>query len=83
VERLIRQSLEYSFASYPVISDYVKQHSQTMSEDVMRQHIELYVNNFSSGLGEEGKNAIKILHEVFNAQKTNRPVSSSSQLFLS
>ena len=45
VDRLIRKSLEYAFSNYPVITDYVKAHSQTMSEEVMRQHIDLYVNN--------------------------------------
>ncbi|NOT51503.1 MAG: 1,4-dihydroxy-6-naphthoate synthase, partial [Chitinophagaceae bacterium] len=38
VNELIRKSLEFAFRNYPVIPDYVKQHSQTMSEDVMRQH---------------------------------------------
>jgi 1,4-dihydroxy-6-naphthoate synthase len=58
VDKLIRKSIEYSFARYPIISNYVKQHSQTMSEEVMRQHIDLYVNDYSIDLGEKGKNAI-------------------------
>jgi 1,4-dihydroxy-6-naphthoate synthase len=66
INELIKKSTEYSLTNYPVISDYVKRHSQTMSEDVMRQHIELYVNNFSSGLGDEGENAIRSLYKVFN-----------------
>ena len=65
VNELIRQSLAYAFKNYPLITDYVKQHSQEMSEDVMRQHIDLYVNNYSLDLGEDGKNAIESLHEVF------------------
>ena len=36
-----------------------------MSEEVMRQHIDLYVNNHSIDLGNEGKLAIDSLHEVF------------------
>lgn len=62
---LIKKSIEYSFGNYPAISDFVKQHSQTMSEDVMRQHIELYVNNFSLTLGDEGKKAIIVLYETW------------------
>jgi 1,4-dihydroxy-6-naphthoate synthase len=46
IESLIKKSIEYSFTHYPNIAEYVKQHSQEMSEDVMRQHIELYVNNY-------------------------------------
>jgi 1,4-dihydroxy-6-naphthoate synthase len=65
VNELIRKSLEYAFANYPLITDYVKQHSQEMSEDVMRQHIDLYVNNFSIDLGADGKQAIICLYDVF------------------
>lgn len=65
VDKLIRKSLEQAFANYPVITDYVKQHSQTMSEDVMRQHIELYVNNYSLDLGNDGKKAIAVLFNTW------------------
>lgn len=65
IDQLIRKSLEYAFSNYPLITGYVKQHSQAMSEEVMRQHIDLYVNNYSLALGEEGKQAIVILHDVF------------------
>ncbi len=37
-----------------------------MSEQVMRQHIDLYVNDFSIQMGEVGKNAIERLEEVYN-----------------
>ncbi len=65
VNQLIRTSLDFAFKNYPVISDYVKLHSQEMSEDVVRQHIDLYVNNYSLDLGDEGKLAIESLYEVF------------------
>ena len=69
INLMIRNSLEFAFNSYPFISDYVRQHSQSLNEDVMRQHIDLYVNNYSLTLGEEGKSAIKTLFECF--KKTN------------
>lgn len=71
VEKLIRKSIEFSFANYPLITEYVKQHSQEMSEDVMRQHIELYVNNFSIDLGAEGKLAIETLLIIFREQQVS------------
>jgi len=37
-----------------------------MDENVMRQHIELYVNNYSVDLGEDGRKAIDQLQEVYN-----------------
>jgi 1,4-dihydroxy-6-naphthoate synthase len=63
-DRLIRKSLEYSFANYPFITDYVKQHSQEMSEEVMRKHIDLYVNDYSLDLGEEGMKAVNRFIEI-------------------
>ena len=68
VDQLIKKSLQYAFENYPVITDYVKQHSQEMEEDVMRQHIDLYVNNFSLGLGADGQKAVVKLLEVYQQQ---------------
>jgi 1,4-dihydroxy-6-naphthoate synthase len=65
VDRLIRKSLEYAFANYPLITDYVKQHSQEMSEAVMKQHIDLYVNDYSLALDDDGRKAVLKLMEVY------------------
>jgi len=66
VDRLISKSVEYAYANnHKVLADYVKQHSQEMSEDVMRQHIDLYVNNYSIALGDDGKHAVNKLLEVY------------------
>jgi 1,4-dihydroxy-6-naphthoate synthase len=34
-----------------------------MSEDVMYQHIDLYVNEYSVDLGREGRRAVEVLFE--------------------
>lgn len=81
LEQLVRQSLDYAFANYPAIPDYVKQHSQTMDEGVMRQHIDLYVNNYSLDLGDEGRKAIAILHQTFLQLNKVTPKEENS-LFL-
>ena len=65
VNGLIRKSLEYAFANYPALPPYVRAHSQEMEETVMRQHIDLYVNNYSLDLGEDGRNAVHTLMQVF------------------
>lgn len=66
ISGLIRKSVEHAFAHYPEITDYTKEHAQAMDENVMRQHIELYVNNYSVNLGEEGRNAIDQLQKVYD-----------------
>lgn len=66
VDKLIRKSLEYAFLHYPQLNDYIRAHAQEMSEDVMRKHIELYVNNYSLHLGEAGKKSVEKVIEVYN-----------------
>ncbi len=58
VDGLIRSSIKYAFAHYPQLATYVRTHAQEMSETVMRQHIDLYVNDYSVDLGEAGKHAV-------------------------
>jgi 1,4-dihydroxy-6-naphthoate synthase len=66
ISGLIKKSVEYAFVHYPEITSYTKEHAQAMDENVMRKHIELYVNNYSVDLGEEGKKAIDQLQQVYN-----------------
>jgi 1,4-dihydroxy-6-naphthoate synthase len=73
VNGLIRKSVEFAFSHYPVITDYVKQHSQEMEEKVMRQHIDLYVNDYSLDLGADGKAAINKLLEVYRQMHGPEP----------
>jgi len=82
VNRLIRKSLDHAYAAYPVLTDYIKVHSQEMSEDVMRQHIELYVNNYSLDLGEDGRKAINTLHRVYCEMNGTVPDAGVESLFL-
>lgn len=64
MDTLIHNSLQHSYTTYPQLSDYVKSHAQEMDESVMRQHIDLYVNDFSLDLGKEGKTAVEALMEA-------------------
>lgn len=61
VNRLIRKSVEFAFKNPESSMPYVKAHAQEMSESVMKQHIALYVNDFSIDLGETGINAINLM----------------------
>lgn len=83
VNTLIKNSLEFANRNYPNIPPYVKEHSQEMSEDVMRQHIQLYVNDFSLDLREEGKQAIKILSATFKKIKNIKVTEGTDSLFIS
>jgi 1,4-dihydroxy-6-naphthoate synthase len=64
VDGLIRRSLELANADRAKLSAYVRRHAQEMDESVMRQHVDLYVNDFSLGLGEAGHRAVETLLTV-------------------
>jgi 1,4-dihydroxy-6-naphthoate synthase len=63
VNRVVRRSVEYAFANRAASLPFVREHAQEMSEAVMYQHIDLYVNQFSVDLGAEGRRAVQILFE--------------------
>ncbi|MFB6455154.1 1,4-dihydroxy-6-naphthoate synthase [Chitinophaga sp. Hz27] len=70
LDKLIHSSLQHSFSVYPELSSYITSHAQEMDEKVMRQHIDLYVNDFSLDLGQEGHAAVNALMTA--AEKTKR-----------
>jgi 1,4-dihydroxy-6-naphthoate synthase len=59
VDQIIRESVKYSWMNYPELAPFVTGNAQEMEEKVMRQHIELYVNDFTTDLGEAGTKAIE------------------------
>jgi len=65
IDALIKKSIEHAFSNYPELTDYIRDNAQEMSEDVMRKHIDLYVNDYSINLGEEGMETIKKLLQVY------------------
>jgi 1,4-dihydroxy-6-naphthoate synthase len=75
INELIKVSLEYAYTHYPTLSDYITGHAQEMDEAVMRQHIELYVNEFTLELGETGREAIEEFYQLYQQQLGTKPVS--------
>ncbi|MBZ5857147.1 1,4-dihydroxy-6-naphthoate synthase [Flavihumibacter profundi] len=61
LDRLIAESIRFSWKQYPRLSDFIRKHAQEMSEEVMRQHINLYVNEYSQALGPNGHKAVEQL----------------------
>ncbi len=73
VNDLIKQSVEYAFANPADVMGFVKQHAQEMDEKVMKQHIDLYVNEFSKDLGATGKKAV---NDLFDRAVKEKIISS-------
>lgn len=64
VDLLVRESLEYAYARPDEPVKYIKQHSQELENDVIKRHIELYVNDYSLDLGDDGVAAVEALFNM-------------------
>jgi len=63
MNRIMKRSVEYAWQHKEEVMLFVRKHAQEMTEEVMWQHINLYVNDFTVELGEEGKNAIRKMQQ--------------------
>ena len=58
---VVRASVEHAWAHPSASAAYIAEHANEMSPEVQRQHIELYVNEFTRDLGDEGYAAASAL----------------------
>jgi len=61
IDRALRASVEYALQYPQQTRAYIRQHAQELSEQVIDDHIQLYVNDFSVDVGTAGIQAIEIL----------------------
>ncbi len=69
VSRSIRRSIEYARADPSASVDFIRRHAREIDAKVTKDHISLYVNEFSLSLGKEGKAAIANLYSVASERK--------------
>ena len=74
VNRVLRRSIEYAMNSARTPSVFVSDNAREMDREVMRKHIELYVNDFTLSLGSRGREAVKKLLEYASVRKVIPPV---------
>ena len=58
INRVINRSLAFANAHALALPAFVTENAKEMNEEVMRNHISLYVNEFSLALGEDGRLAV-------------------------
>ena len=63
IDRVLKRSILYAAAHPSASKNYVRMHAQEMDEGVTKQHIDLYVNQYSIDLGIEGRTAVETLFE--------------------
>lgn len=58
---VLRASVDHAWADPSASREYVAQHAAEMAPEVQQRHINLYVNEFTRDLGEEGYTAVEAL----------------------
>ncbi len=66
LNRIMRRSVQFAMKNPDQVMDFVKAHAQEMNEDVIRKHINLYVNRFTLDLGDDGSRAIQTLIDIYD-----------------
>ena len=79
-ERALAESVDFAFAHTDAVWPTVRRHAQEMDDDVMRQHIALYVNDFTRDYGAEGEAAIAYLLDT--AERLGIVPRSSKPLYV-
>jgi len=69
INQLLYRSIDFAFANPEASIPFIKAYAQETSEHVIKQHIDLYVNEFSLNIGSIGKEAVtKLLSEGMRLQ---------------
>jgi 1,4-dihydroxy-6-naphthoate synthase len=66
-EKALTASVDFAHTHPDIVWPTIRRHAQEMDDDVMRQHIALYVNDFTRDYGVEGEAAIRYLLETGEA----------------
>jgi len=64
VEAILKDSVLYAKSNRSASRDFVKSFAQEMDDNIIDGHVNLYVNEFTVSLGEQGNNAVKKLEEM-------------------
>ncbi len=63
-EKIIKKSVEYGLANNQTAVNYIKKHAREIDDNVIKNHIDLYVNDFTLDIGDQGEKAINMLFET-------------------
>jgi 1,4-dihydroxy-6-naphthoate synthase len=58
IDTIVRSSVQYAFEHPQDSKQFIKSHSQELSDEVISAHIELYVNDYSINLGTKGRQGV-------------------------
>jgi 1,4-dihydroxy-6-naphthoate synthase len=52
VDRMLKKSVEFAIANREMTRGYIKEHAQELDDEVIDQHIRLYVNDYTLDIGD-------------------------------
>lgn len=52
IDRMLKKSIEFAFVNRNITRRYVKEHAQELDDDVIDEHIGLYVNDYTLDMGD-------------------------------
>ncbi len=76
VNRILRRSVEFAFKNPHLSAEYTRYHAREMETNVLQKHIDMFVNQYSVDISEEGKRAFEALYkcasEIFPLSNTEK-----------
>lgn len=64
LQKCIYDSIRFAFENPESSLGYMRQYAQEMREDILRQHVQTFVNDFSLSLGTDGQQAVRKLLDL-------------------
>lgn len=76
VEMLVKDSVIYAMGHRDEPEQYIRNYSQELEDSVVKRHIDLYVNDYTVDMGEDGVMAV---NELFRMAEDRGIIKSSSR----
>jgi len=63
INELLKTSICFAHQNPSSIVGFIKKHAQSLNEEIIKKHIDLYVNNYTTDIGITGKQAVEMLYK--------------------
>lgn len=74
VDHILHKSIDHAYKNPMDSIDFVRKYAAAMDPGVMKKHIDLYVNEYSRDLGNEGRKAVHTLYNMARRHDIIPPV---------
>ena len=71
IERILFNSVRFAIENPNSSKEFIKSHSQELEDSIIDAHINLYVNDYSISLADEGRKAVRLLFQKVGVNSDN------------